>query len=915
MGNSSNNSINLFFPLVKGGLNKQQFVSDILGAQIQRGTSLASRSSLAKVIYDDQFPKDLVPGLDQKVHNSILALRKEGKENIVSFNPNFHQEFEESYSAIKETDPNEQRKYNEYVKFMTKIGTTELSVMQPFIKLIYRYRKNKGQDWKELVMPFPSFTTEEEFMPILSSKFARGDGCGIESLSVDRKFPLFGNILHATANMSFYFQNLGVLTREIKFANRDLPTPFSFMKVMAPLSQETEQLVVEYGYSLNTKFTDPTIIPPHIQEEILRRERKRFILNYYKHDFGLEQNGSVKLTVNYTTKQDFDILKVSSDISLPDNTKEISVLGAENEKIKGFLFSYSEKRKKRKELEKSIKESRTQIQKRKNSARIQGQSQQSNDIVKVERRLEIDKKDLKALNVEINNLKEKLSLYVKPTFVDSMMSHMELFKVSFTTKVGLSETDRTRKFSMNSTLSLVTRESGTDKLKDIKLFEIPTSFSVGDVKENLIISELEGRSEKEKQTLVDNIVSSAFNAPKGLKAIADGNKKFGDILFFSARSLIAAAYRQLNDEDRKTVHYTSLGNLNARSLGKDYVINLGDVLIELTYFQKWFYEYYTKKRRLVFTLGEFVEDVLKKLIPSILEDNTVDIFGRPRVGSVQRTNYLTDLVPSGQTSDLFKEIYHTTNKNKLRQLSGRVKRTSETRTSREIRSFVHYSLVRNPSSPVGSAYLKKKVADSNFREDNDIEYGIPHIKIGADEGLLKNISFSAADFPGYRTAMWGENLKDTATNLLRYHYSAQVDTIGNNVFFKGGFFGIPPNLLGIENDDFDPGISGYYAINSVSDSISLGSYSTGIRGTWFWNPRTAKAKGGEPIKDGQDKEDLVVPSRVVLSMVGYLEDVIRLDSETLAKYGFGPETKLDLSKVEEPAGTQQDLFKDIMENF
>ena len=44
MGNSSNNSINLFFPLVKGGLNKQQFVSDILGPQIQKGTSLASRS-------------------------------------------------------------------------------------------------------------------------------------------------------------------------------------------------------------------------------------------------------------------------------------------------------------------------------------------------------------------------------------------------------------------------------------------------------------------------------------------------------------------------------------------------------------------------------------------------------------------------------------------------------------------------------------------------------------------------------------------------------------------------------------------------------------------------------------------------------------------------------------------------------
>jgi hypothetical protein len=916
MSNSSDSSLNLFFPLSKGGLNKQQFISDIFNNQINRGTNLANRSGIAKVLYDDTFPLQLCKNMPEDDHNILKVVREKGKEHIVSFNPNLYQEFEESYSANKEVDPVEQKKYNEYVKFMTKIGTSELSVLQPFIKLVYRYRKNKGEDWKEFVIPFPSFTTEEEFMPILSSKFARGDGCGIESVTTQREFPQFGNFLNVKANISFYFQNLGILTRELNFPNRDLPTPFSFLKVMAPLSQETEQIVLEYGYSLNTKFTDPTIIPPGIQEEILRRERKRFILNYYRHNFNIEQNGSVRLTVDYTSKQDFDLLKETSDISITENIPEINALSTENPQIKKFIQSYTEKRKKRKELEKSIKESRLVIKKRKGAARIRGQSQQTNQILKLEKKVNIEKKQLKTLNIEINSLKDKLSLYVKPNFLDSMISHMDVFKINFATKSTASNTNNTRDFSMKAFLNLVVKDRNTKgALRDILLYEIPTSFSVADFKDNIILSSIEGVNAKQKETLIDNLAGSSFNAPKGLKSTSAGDKKFGDIVFFPVRALIAAAYRQLNEDDRKIAHFTSLGNINARSLGKEYVINMGDILVELTYFQKWFYEHYTKKGRLIFTLGEFVEDVVKKLVPSILEDNTIDTFGKTRIGSIQRTNYLTEMQPGSQTRQLFRDVYHTTNKLALRQLSGRVKRTSETRTRTDVRTFVHYSLVRNPSSPIGSAYLKRKVANTNFREDNDIQFGCPHIKIGADEGLLKNISFNANDFAGMRLAFWSENLRDTATNLLRYHYSANVETIGNNVFFKGGFFGIPSNLLGIENDDFDPGISGYYAIQRVNDSISLGNYTTNLTATWFWHPRLAKAKGGESVKDGQNKTDDIPPTRVGLSLANYFEEILRLDAETLAKYGIGPNASISRAEVEEAAGVQKDTFKDIKENF
>ena len=105
---------------------------------------------------------------------------------------------------------------------MMNVGTTELSVMQPFVKLIYRYRQNAGAQWREIVMPFPSFTTEEEYMPVLSPRFSRGDGSGIENISVNRQFPAFGNLLHVTVDINYFFQNLGILTKKNKiFLVRD----------------------------------------------------------------------------------------------------------------------------------------------------------------------------------------------------------------------------------------------------------------------------------------------------------------------------------------------------------------------------------------------------------------------------------------------------------------------------------------------------------------------------------------------------------------------------------------------------------------------------------------------------------------------------------------------------------------------
>ena len=71
-------SLQLFFPIVPGGLSRQTFLNEVLTPQIQRGSTDSSRSALARILYDDYFEKSNVPGLPDDVYKKIIN----GRANI-----------------------------------------------------------------------------------------------------------------------------------------------------------------------------------------------------------------------------------------------------------------------------------------------------------------------------------------------------------------------------------------------------------------------------------------------------------------------------------------------------------------------------------------------------------------------------------------------------------------------------------------------------------------------------------------------------------------------------------------------------------------------------------------------------------------------------------------------------------------
>lgn len=905
----NNSSINLFFPVSPGGLTRQQFLTEVLLPQIPRGDTENSRSALARLIYDDYFKKEIVKGLDEKVYDRIISSRGNGKRNkVFSPHPKLHRNFEEQHGAIKEIDPVRQREYEEYVRFMSNIYTSHLAAMTPYVKLIYRYRAKKNDPWKEIVFPFKSFTSDDEFIVKRGGdkkeilEFSRGDGAGIQNLTLNRQFPGIGNILSATIDINFFFQNLTILTKKQEV---DGLKDFTFMKSMSFLNPKTEQLVVEYGYGIS-RFTDPTIIPPRIQTQIMLREKKRFIINYKGHTFNFEQNGTINLSVSYTTQQDVDLFDKDSDVAIPKDKVQIASLGVP-EDIKLLMEDYRELLIRKNKLEEYARELTTQEGKRKEEVVVKNISQKDASLTDIQRKRKKNDDEIIATNKLLNSLREQISPYVKQKFVETITKNRELFKISFkSSSVNVVGANTLPLYGIISDLFI--EEIVENKPVSTKIYSFENELDLDSFKNNVIYQQGINGTEQEKESFLGKITGTIFNVPKG--TTRKGNQTFGDILFFPLRALITAAYTDLADDYKKKVPFVGLGNVETKAFGRSYTVNIGDILVSVDKFQEWYYRNYTAKRIISYSFGDFLNDIMTKLVPELLENETTQLFGNNRIGTIRPITYVTKMKGDKKDKALFDNFYLNGTDSSLKEMIKRINSPAELKTDQDLTTVAFYTNLKNPSNVHGSIYLQRNLGKANFNEETDIKFNSPHIKIGADAGLLKSINFSAQDLPYLRTALWAELLVSNEETLLKYRYSAAVTTIGNNVFFQGGYFAIPANPLGISSDTHDPGIVGYYSIHGVTDTLTIGNYETSINGTWVYNPLAKKSAFS--TNDPLLAEDNKFPYNLNISSLTYLEDLFRLDSNVLKQNGL--DSKFEpLPKDKDDLPPQNDNYKDIKE--
>jgi hypothetical protein len=121
---------------------------------------------------------------------------------------------------------------------------------------------------------------------------------------------------------------------------------------------------------------------------------------------------------------------------------------------------------------------------------------------------------------------------------------------------------------------------------------------------------------------------------------------------------------------------------------------------------------------------------------------------------------------------------------------------------------------------------------SGNREE-DFRRGIYHLGIGEERGILKSVKFSQVGQKFLKEANF-ERDGAGVENFFRERYNADVDLVGNVLFYPGSQVYINPSIVGLGNPKSRNslvrrlGIGGYYLVKDVRNTIDPSGFQTSI---------------------------------------------------------------------------------------
>jgi hypothetical protein len=113
---------------------------------------------------------------------------------------------------------------------------------------------------------------------------------------------------------------------------------------------------------------------------------------------------------------------------------------------------------------------------------------------------------------------------------------------------------------------------------------------------------------------------------------------------------------------------------------------------------------------------------------------------------------------------------------------------------------------------------------------------VHHVFIGANKGLVKNISFEKIE----QQQIQAYKIATSGARDVREIYKMKMTMIGNNFFEPGQLVYINPTLAGLGVKSYDDiaditrglGLGGYYRINKVDGVVDSGRFETIVDGYW-----------------------------------------------------------------------------------
>ena len=773
------------------------------------------------------------------------------------------------------------------------ITVPEASSLVPMIRLEKMEYNAKGQYLKSIPIVFDTFTNIED---VLAANSGGRSGVGIKSFDWQYNGTNIATVKSdITAKLVLYFQTFNDLLaynhlgfRYVDLLMRSEPPRGENSSIAGPNADKERistnanhdskhfEIKATVGWAYNNDYILDYENKKNL-EEGLRSQRATLFLTLVEHEFDIEQDGTFTLSIDYRARLDGLFMEKRADVLLTPKAKE-ELCKKNKELEEAQLDCLDEKEAK---LKKEIA-SNKDVYAFQTSTQIMDELLTTGRIYygKLSKALlmeyDYDVFEIPASKLELTNAENKLMAAdedmitrLQDQAIREIASNYgeELRELGYHT-VDMSECGLMAGVGYAAGGFFRALDAGLGSL-----YDVPQGT----------IAKTEDGAGQELSCFTAGAAAS-FNNPNAMKEIRDisydpeGLEKvglhkipqangdlmipyffLGDLIDIAAKK--ALSFENMGTEDACNAYLNParsdnlgilLGSLNVRALGKsstgstsrDTLVNIGDIPVALEYFRDFWARRVTKRKRTTYPLNSFIKDCLRDFgmralgeecfderpLNLQIKDATICLPAvkngghhyNPIWSRIVATKALTTpFAPSLKMSRLNMGTITSEDPLNITELSNR----------QQIQDTYHYKLF----------YLQNKSA-SNMTGNKavDEKNGIIHLGIGEDRGLLKNISFKRANFPGLRETRVLEQDGFNPLSHLADVYSVEVQMIGNTIFYPGQYIYVNPlgfgAKLGLPQSRSSAsramGLGGYHLITQVSSYIESGKFETTVTALW-----------------------------------------------------------------------------------
>ena len=719
-----------------------------------------------------------------------------------------------------------------------KLKTHQLALLVPQVRIkkVY-YEDQRGKSKSEQEFRFDDYTTIES----ITESRGRGSAVGLMGFDWDDMGTSPGDSgLSFEATLKLKFQSFEALFKDrggYKFA--DLVVPASGKK------RESASLELDGKKISDDRFTQIKVIVGWAEPndpgrkvfssdelQMIRNLKTTFILNLTTHDIDIKEDGSFDLTLSYMAAIEGRMLSARADLLYVDASSGITEKIAELKKqiIRTKRLAAQTKVQATKLAKNPPKRSQKQVQSLDTTAYIGDAifNFLEDDKIEEETKATAEKykeqaaeKKEKLINLEndartksYRRLLERIENNQRIFRFDLSQPQIELYNLMAEEVAGM-KGDPEAKLRKRSAY----KQQIKDAKKNFAASQSQTKESHKTLTElNNKLARLKGSAEdkkKERDKILKEYEDKAKENPQEETTVLN---------FFYFGDLINAALEVLADKKPNPPLEDQfkflLGTIDLPdSKGEMKSIPLSDIPISLNIFQNWFVKNVVKPMRNNFPFRVFIQKITSELITGVLSP---DAFGPKGKSSKTRISTTTQVLPKNSF-----QAGRTVMKSGRYAISNLKKNLREQANLKDINNqnqflFLYVGGILNQ-------HLRGK------RKPDEDDYGIFHFYVGADQGIVKRITFKRTDLPFQRESRIASAQNEAQSNLLfSDFYNAEVTMIGNSIFRPGMMVFIDPRSMGLGSaTSFDSnanlmGIGGYYLVTKVGSSIESGKFETNM---------------------------------------------------------------------------------------